>query len=143
MKLEDLKHKAREAIEAEGNVVFAYLFGSFAKGTAGKLSDVDLGLYMDEGLGKHEAFWAAMHIAGTLEEMAGRTVEAVVLNTAPPLLRFEVVRHGALVFCADEAKQHTFVVRTVDEHADMAPMRRLFRRAFVDRVKRGEFSGQR
>jgi hypothetical protein len=40
-------------LEEDGSILFAYIFGSYGRGTPGPLGDVDLALYLDEALCKN------------------------------------------------------------------------------------------
>ncbi len=44
---EDLIAKLDQALSAKPEIIFAYLFGSVAKGTAGNKSDVDVAIFLD------------------------------------------------------------------------------------------------
>ena len=43
-------------LSKQERVELAYLFGSVAEGNAGKLSDIDLAVFLDESLSKKERF---------------------------------------------------------------------------------------
>ena len=75
----------REALESRPGVRLAVLFGSAARGTTGPRSDLDVGVILEEGLGLTE-------VENALARATGRRVEVVRLDTAPPLLRFEIAR---------------------------------------------------
>ncbi|MCX9014360.1 MAG: nucleotidyltransferase domain-containing protein [Candidatus Methanoperedens sp.] len=36
----------KKVLENEADVLFAYLFGSYARGTQGKTSDIDIAIYL-------------------------------------------------------------------------------------------------
>ena len=50
-------------------VVFAYLFGSLAKGSEGSLSDVDMALYLIPHLSKSERFDLRLRIPDSLAKL--------------------------------------------------------------------------
>jgi uncharacterized protein YutE (UPF0331/DUF86 family)/predicted nucleotidyltransferase len=57
----------------------------------------------------------------------GEHLDLVLLNRAPPLLQFQVARHGAVLFEAAPGVFHAFQVLASKRHADVAPLRRLER----------------
>ena len=53
-----------------------------------------------------------------------RTVDPIVLNTAPPLLRFEVAREGQVLFARDPYEWTNFKARAMVDWWDWAPTAR-------------------
>jgi hypothetical protein len=47
----------------------------------------------------------------------------VILNEAPPLLRYEVLSHGGILFCRDEDRLQEFEERTLREYFDTIYLR--------------------
>lgn len=71
------------ALDQDG-VVAAYLFGSQASGAAGPLSDVDLAVWVDPGLGSADRLELRRRLAGAAAAAVGSDeVDVVVLNGAP------------------------------------------------------------
>lgn len=108
----------------------AYLFGSTATGQARSTSDLDVG-----------ALFAPMpapaeldRLAADLEVVAGRGVDLVVLNTAPPLLAHEVLRAGRLILCRDEDERVRFHTRAVARYLDTAHLRQVQHRYLRERA---------
>lgn len=132
---------AREVVEQDRGVLFAYLFGSTVGGRARADSDVDFAVYMRGSLDKQEAFSRAMQMAGALQEQIDRTVHPVLLNQAPAFLRLEVLRNGVLAFCRDADARHEFQVRTVREYGDMKPKFDRVRELMIAKIERGELVG--
>ena len=48
--------KLAEFLSKQEQVRLAYIYGSTAKGKSGKLSDIDLAVYLDPALSKKERF---------------------------------------------------------------------------------------
>ena len=103
-------------------VVFAYLFGSQAKGTAGSLSDIDIAVYFDEDLAATERFDLRLAVLGELTDLY-RTdaVDLVVLNDAPPLLAHRILKEGLLIFSDNEKMRLEYEVKAVLEYLDWKP----------------------
>ena len=70
-----------------------------------------------------------------LEVAAGRGVDLVVLNDAPPLLAHEVVATGTCLVCRDEDERARFVARTVFRYVDTAHLRRIQRTYLRERTE--------
>ena len=76
------------------SVLFAYLFGSKAKGNANKRSDWDIAVYF-EGPKKKGEDWPAFNLEAVLSRAVKGEVQVMSLNDSlPPLLGFEIVKDG-------------------------------------------------
>lgn len=104
----------------------AYVFGSVARGTAGRHSDVDLALLYRR---MPEASLAGLgfDVAFDLEQKLRQHVDVVVLNRASPDLVHRVLRDGMLVLESDKRERVAFEVRSRAQYFDLAPLRRLYR----------------
>ena len=110
-----------ESLAAEPDVVAAHLFGSVARGTAGPLSDIDVGLLIAAGARVEPVVDRAMDALCRRLHTSG--VDVVSLAEAPMPLRYRVVRDGSLVLCRDAAALERFVTETVLQYLDFKPLR--------------------
>ena len=118
-------------------VRLAVLFGSTARGKAGPRSDVDLGILL-------EPYSPALHskVEAELGRAARKEVDVVLLDEAPPLLRFEITREGVLLFEREEGLWTDFRVKAMMDWWDWAPtFRRMADRA-IQRLKESVGVGQ-
>ena len=103
-------------------VIAAYLFGSEAKGTATAGSDVDVAVLLDP------AFDLESHFAYRLEQMVAfesvcrRSVDVVILNQAPLVLRNQVLKYGRLVYEGDHRQRVAFEVQSRFAYYDFKPV---------------------
>ena len=110
-----------EALADESSVVAAYVFGSVARGTAGPLSDLDIGLLIAGGSRGDEVcdrVWTRV-----CRRLRIPHVDVVSLADAPMPLRYRVVRDGSLVVCGDAAALERFVADPVIQYLDFKPLR--------------------
>ena len=98
--------------------VAAYLFGSLAEETDHHLSDVDVALLLPYKTDRETAFDTRLRVAAALEKLCQRSVDVVILNHAPPLLRFQVVQRGRVLMERDSATRCLFQARTMSEYYD-------------------------
>lgn len=129
--------RVRARLEAETDVLVAYLFGSEAQGSAARRSDVDVAVLLRE-----DADVARRHlelIAAVGEAVGGRDADVVVLNEAPAALGYRVLRDGRLLLSRDDRARVAHWVRTVDRYLDMEPMRRTLAEGLRHRLAEGRF----
>jgi uncharacterized protein len=85
----------RLALEARPEVLDGYLFGSHARGDARADSDIDVAVFVEETALVRPGFGYAAELGADLQATLKRSdVDLVVLNRAPPLLYYRVLRDG-------------------------------------------------
>lgn len=103
-------------------IVFAYLFGSQAKGKTGGLSDIDLAVYFSEEVPAKDYFKARLALLGDLVFLFKKeNIDLVVLNEAPPLLAHRILKHGRLIFSDDEKIRVEYETKAVLKYLDWKP----------------------
>ena len=134
---EHLMAKLRARLAQESDVLVAYLYGSQARGTSGPLSDVDIGVLLDES---SDLFRRQLDLTNAVAEVTGDSVtDVIVLNDAPVALGYRVLRDGKVILSRDERTRIRFFVGTVDRYLDMAPMRRMYADGTRHRLAEGRF----
>ena len=115
-------------------VAFAVVFGSSVRGTAHARSDVDVALGF--GHGRRPAARELGAIVSRLEEVAGRTVDVVVLDDAPPGLAYRIFRDGVAVLVRDRAALVERKARAILEYLDYRPIEEALSKAVLARRSR-------
>jgi predicted nucleotidyltransferase len=119
-------------------VLVAYLFGSHAVGRAGSNSDYDLAVLLDTSLTQRERGRWRLELIGRLIDYYRRdAIDLVVLNDAPPVLKFEVIRVRHVLYNRDDEARVAFEVRTMQEWFDWAPRYRRMQQARLARFAQG------
>ena len=122
-----------------GNIVFAYLFGSYKTGLQNAMSDIDLAVYVTDGLSLLEQG----AIVSELEKMTGCDVDLVLLNNAMahhPRLAYDVVFGGELLVSKNDALLHDYRRRTLHYFFDTEPLRRMVSAGLERRLALGAFA---
>ncbi|MCX7792126.1 MAG: nucleotidyltransferase domain-containing protein [Chloroflexaceae bacterium] len=131
-------------LATQEDIVAAYLFGSLAEGRATPRSDIDiavlLGRIPDDELGD---LGRRLQLMEAFRRFADREVDVIILNTAPPLLRYQVLRHGRRLFERDRQARVEFEVRTGQEYEDLKPMYDFFNRDLFAKIKEVGLVGRR
>lgn len=103
--------------EREG-VLLAYLFGSLGKDGVGQ--DVDLAILTKDT--------PAFRLREAITECLGtERVDLVDLQSASPVLRFEIIRTGRPLYVSNEEMQVRFELETLHLYRDTAHLRRQHR----------------
>ena len=131
---EEILAGLKETLAQNQSVKFAYLFGSRARGAGGRLSDIDIAVYLDRRI---SPFAFRLRLAETLaRELGTDRLDLITLNDAPLLLRYEVVR-GGLVIKEDKQRRVNFEQQVLREYLDTAILRRT-QRAYLKKSLVGE-----
>lgn len=104
--------KLKVFLDRDQNVVFALIFGSYAEGRQKKASDIDIGIYFvqpPEGI-------KLLTLINVLSELAGREVDVVVLNNAPPFLRHQIMKNRVILTIKDMAVYAKFREKTISDY---------------------------
>ena len=83
-------------------VRFAYLFGSYARGTAGPRSDVDVAVHV---AGAEMTTDVLLGLTGRIERLTALETDVVVLDTASLRLVQRVLAEAVIVYGADEPRR--------------------------------------
>ena len=107
------------------DVVLAYLFGSEAKGTTHPESDIDIAVLL---IGSGSEAEYGQRVVDLNTELIGifqrDAIDVALLNTAPPLLAFQVVRHGVVIYDPHH-RYVSFYIDTFNRYEDTQPLRDL------------------
>lgn len=133
----ELVERLRQRIASLPEVKLAILFGSNARGTAGPRSDVDLGLVLEPNTQS-----TRLNIEAELGRAAGRSLDVIYLDKAPPLLRFEISKDGMVLAEREEGLWSRFKARAMVDWWEWAPYSRLFAKSAVRRLREKVRHGQ-
>lgn len=100
-------------------LLFAYLFGSQAKGTTSSRSDVDIAAFYSPKISADKRNALRFSLASDLMGALHRDdLDLVVLNEAPPFLAFQAIHPGKVIFSRDELARTRFEARTLSLYFD-------------------------
>ncbi len=94
----NLMNKIREYLENREDVAFAFLYGSYSKGNATRLSDVDIAVYFyprqrhPVEFEEEYLYEGENQIWGQLQGILNKEVELLVLNRAPASIAASAIR---------------------------------------------------
>lgn len=124
--LESLRRRAGE----QASSALVVVFGSTVRGTAHRGSDVDLGAILEPDTPE-----ARLRLEVDLGRAAGRPVDLIFLDDAPPLLRFEIAREGVVLLERRPFLWADFKAKAMRDWWDWAPYARRIQAAAVARLR--------
>lgn len=119
---ESLLDKTIRALEAlfnkEDKVLIAYLFGSYARGIQTTKSDIDIAVLLSKT--PREMLEYYLHMVNVLSKVLNNEIDLIILNTAPPLLKHQIIKHGKMIYCKNEKARIEFEAKTQGEYLDFS-----------------------
>jgi uncharacterized protein len=134
-----MMERLEAALEADPRIAYALVFGSAATGRTSPHSDVDVAVGLAEGVRLQPRDVGAL--AARLEEAAGRTIDLVLLDEAPPGLAYRIFRDGRPIVVRSEPALKARFVRAVLEYLDYKPFEDLFTRGALAAASRPSVPG--
>jgi predicted nucleotidyltransferase len=105
----------RDYFSNRGEVIFAYLHGSFIEGE--RFRDIDIAVYLD----KPEGIEYELDQSILLERILKMPVDVKILNSAPLAFRYHATK-GLLILSRDDELREEFIERAWDEYLDFKPV---------------------
>jgi uncharacterized protein len=125
--IESIEKTITKYLRGKGEILFAYIFGSLAKKTSNRLSDIDIAIYIDDKKIDNSKFrygYQAEVMTDLIGLLKTRKVDLVILNSAPPLLKHRVIYFGELIYSIDEKERIRFQVDTINRYIDYKMLQR-------------------
>jgi predicted nucleotidyltransferase len=137
--MEECLRRFGEFAAGQPDIVCAYLFGSRARGGAGELSDLDIGVHLDPAcLSEGDLARRKLDLlCQMLEYFAVDEMDLVLLNDCPPALAYEVIAPGRILYSRDEARRAELETHILETYFDLLPMWERYDRAFKQRILEG------
>lgn len=126
-----------ELLDRRFGVETLWVFGSEAEGRVRPDSDLDVAVLFREPPSPLELAELGADAAAAI----GRSVDLVDLDSASPLLGYQVLKHGRLVVDRDPSRRHAFATLLPSRREDLLITRRPVEKRLIERVARGEAGG--
>jgi len=140
--LDEIKNNLTNYLKSRDEIFLAYLFGSCLKNKFGGTHDIDIAVYVNpatfENLDRSQPYgYQAGLTANIIQLLRYNLVDLVLLNKATPLLAYEVIHNGILLFSRSEDLRITFELSSLKRHADTKPLRDIKRIYSKIRTEKG------
>ncbi len=123
-----MKTKLRSFFEERKEVLFAYLFGSTAKGSPNALSDIDIAVFVNPSEFQDQNYrygYQASLASHLMSFLKTNQIDLVILNEAPALLKQKIFSRGIEIFCRDRKVEKEFRMNSLREYLDTVVLRQI------------------
>lgn len=132
--LDRLAEAARRAAQDEP-VAAVYLHGSYARGQATPLSDLDIAVVLDEPMDPQEQFNLELRMASVIGNALNMdSTEVRVLNDAPLMFQGQALTDGKLLYCGNDEARVDFETRVLSEYLEFLPEHQKMCRAYIKQI---------
>jgi uncharacterized protein len=103
------------------------------------MSDVDIGVLLAASEDREALLQRQLALLTDLERLADAQVQLALLNEAPPLLAYQVIKDGILLHERSLPERIAFQISRLREYFDFQPRVRVQNDALRRRIREGEF----
>lgn len=125
-------NRLKGILENEKDVQVAYLFGSHARKVSTLKSDVDIAILLSE-IPKSPLDYS-LYLINRLSEIVGEDLDLLILNIAPPMLKYQVIKYGKLLFSRSERVRVMFEVKALKEYLDLSRVLERYNKCLMDQL---------
>ena len=123
-----------EIFRGDGNILVAYLFGSRSRGLQTPGSDTDLAVLLSKLPTDMLDYY--LDLVDRLSRVVGGSIDLVFLNTASPLLKHQVIKHGRILYRRDETARVEFEAKALKEYMEFIPRSDEYDEALVEEMSK-------
>ncbi len=132
--------KLKAYFSTRPQLVLAYVFGSQARGRAHRRSDLDVAILLADEPADEECTGQRLEVIGDLMRLlATNDVDVLILNQAPLVMRYQVIRTGKLIYYHHRQEAINFRVKTLNLYFDFKPILDHHRQVFFQKIRQGKF----
>ena len=115
-------------------IIVAYMFGSKARGSHTPESDIDIAVLLSEA--PEEMLEYYLDLADRISKAFAESVDLVILNSAPPVLKHQVIKHGKLLYSRELTGRVEFESKAEKEYLDFKERRERYDEALVEEARK-------
>ncbi|WAM33941.1 type VII toxin-antitoxin system MntA family adenylyltransferase antitoxin [Caldicellulosiruptor morganii] len=126
-----------EKINKEYAIKFAYLFGSFAKGTFNNMSDIDIAVMFEKDIPELEDAVLRGFLMEEGKALFKRDVDIVNLKNASIFLKYSIIKDGIIL--KDHEERISFEASVLREYFDFSYYSEIYNQKILESIKNKEF----
>ena len=118
-----IEETIRRVLKKHGEILFAYLHGSFV--AEDTFQDIDIAVYLEGDPGSVLEYELKMETE-LMQATDGWIIDVRVLNTSPLSFRYNVIKNGLIVAVRDDDKRTDFEEASIVAYLDFLPYRNMY-----------------
>lgn len=111
----------KDVLEKEDDIIFAYLFGSYAYGVANPNSDIDVAVYLKPSEMKEYLLKEKRILSALIDRIHTDRIDLRILNVSTFLFQYHVLKEGILILVRDEQQRVDFETRIMERFFELKP----------------------
>ena len=123
--IEDIKETILKELECEAII----LFGSYARGTQNKESDIDIAIKTKNKIDKKRLY----EISNLLEDKLKKEIDLINLDDIGDTFRYEILINGKTLYCKNEVEFELYKLDMYREFLELNESRKMI----IDNIKNG------
>lgn len=117
-------------------IASAYLFGSYASGRTGPMSDVDIAVLLKKPYPEGRYLIHQLdYLSFRIEELLKKEVDVVEMNRQGLIFQYNILRTGKLIYDADPSFRANYVSRLISAYCDFEPTISFIKRFYLQGIK--------
>jgi len=116
-------------------VLFAYLYGSYAVDQAHRFSDLDIGIYVPR-LSQREKMDLEMILALEIDKKLkqGPASDVRIINSLPLTVAGKIITEGLLIYCRDDEARIDYETIIRSAYFDFLPFIHNYQRTYLEQI---------
>ncbi len=133
LELTEALSRLKKLFAAKG-IIVAYLFGAYAQDIATSSSDIDLAVLLPGDKASSSEFYRKL-ITAIRANIGTERFDLLILNNASPIIQYEVINTGIVIYIRSEQEQEHFEMKTRQKYLDTAYLRKVQNQYLRKRVE--------
>ncbi len=135
MKRKALIQALKKILKKDREVLFAYLYGSYATNAVHPGSDIDIAVYIEPSDIKNYVKKQEGLTTTLITELHNDHIDLRILNTLPFLLKYKVLKEGVPILINDESARIEFETATMNRFFELKPYLEEYNRMLLLRLQ--------
>ena len=127
----------KEVMEKDKEVLFAYLYGSYAQESIHFESDIDVAVYLESADLKRYSKKEEELTIELVTRIHKDRIDLRILNVLPLLLQYHVLKDGIPIFVRDDKERVDFETRVMNRFFELKPYIDEYHRMLSLKIKAG------
>jgi predicted nucleotidyltransferase len=111
----------REEMDREPNILFSYLYGSYAYGIIHSESDIDVAVYITPSEMNEYLKMEKRILSSLIDKIHTDKIDLRIINTLPLILQYQILKEGIPILIKDEQARVDFETQVMIRFFELKP----------------------